>query len=519
MAHIRQMTVIFLVMVLTAVLAACGPQETAHLPVSETPTSAPLRTLDDTEWALTSLNGNSPVEGSVVTLAFHPGSYMDGAAGCNSYGVDYLASGNRFQVPEIHRTRDTCDAPDIMQQEAAFFEALAKVAAYRATEERLEFDDAQGRTILAFARVPPPTTGSVLPGTKWVLTSLRGQPLLPGTTINLEFGEAWYSGYTGCNNYGGGPDSGKYTATDDGALKILGMAVTVQACPADVGEQQQAYLESFSSAAGYRLVDDRLELQDATGETVLVYARQPECATPPADLAGTTWQLVSVDGQEPMEGSATTLAFLDDKWLLEYSKCEAYIKAYQTAGHELDLVFEAWLGRTCQDEKGQGTTTLGSPTQTCLAQGRLQITTVQGQVFVYEPLTEADRAALEGPTWTLLAAVEERRPEGLPVPVPDPNLVLEGTEITLTLEGGTAQGSAGCNAYGAAYTLDGISLAFGDVAATERDCPTPKGVMEQEQRYLAALKDVTGYSMVGSQLWLMVSDGRTLVFAVPGNGL
>ncbi|MBM4464508.1 MAG: META domain-containing protein [Chloroflexi bacterium] len=511
--HIRQMIAIFSVMVLTALLAACGPQETAHLPVSETPTLAPLRILDDTEWALASLNGNSPVEGSAITLAFYPESYMQGDAGCNSYGVDYIADGNRFQVPEIHRTRDTCDAPDIMQQEAAFFEALAKVAAYRATEERLEFDDAQGRTILAFARVPPPTTGSVLPGTRWVLTSLRGQPLLPGTTINLEFGEAWYSGYTGCNNYGGGPDSGKYTATDEGILKIIGMAVTVQACPAGVGEQQEAYLESFLSAAAYRLVGDRLEIQDATGKTVLIYARQPECAEEPANLEGTGWQLVSVDGQEPMEGSATTLAFLNDKWLVEYSKCEAYIKAYQAAGHELDLVFEAWLGRTCQYEGGQGAITLGAPSDYCLTQGRLQITTVPGQVFVYEPLSEAVRPVLEGPTWTLLAAVEERRPEGLPVPVPDPNPVLEGTEITLTLEDGTAGGSAGCNAYGAAYTLDGTSLAFGEVVATERGCPTPD-VMEQEQRYLTWLQDVTGYHIYGRQLWLMVCDGRALVFAV-----
>ncbi|MGA9348390.1 MAG: META domain-containing protein [Anaerolineae bacterium] len=516
MVHIRQMTVIFFVMALTAVLAACGPQETAHLPVSETPTSAPLRILDDTEWALTSLNGNSPVEGSAITLAFYPESYMQGDAGCNSYGVDYIADGNRFQVPEIHRTRDTCEVPDIMQQEAAFFEALAKVAAYRATEERLEFDDAQGRTILAFARVPPPTTGSVLPGTRWVLTSLQGQPLLPDTTISLEFGEAWYSGYTGCNYYGGGPDSGKYTATDEGTLKIIGMAVTVQLCPTPAGvmEQEQAYIAAFASAAAYRLSEDRLELQDATGETVLIYARQAECAEESADLEGTGWQLVSVDGQAPIKGSETTLAFLDDKWLVEYSKCEAYISAYQTVGHELRLVFEAWLGRTCQDEAIQGTTTLGSPTQTCLAQGRLQITTERGQVFAYEPLPETARPALEGPTWSLLSIVGERWIEGEVVPVPDPNTVLEGTEITLALEGGTAGGSAGCNAYGAAYTLDGISLAFGDVAATERDCPTPEGVMEQEQRYLVALKDVTGYRMVGSQLWLMVGDGRALVFSV-----
>lgn len=368
------------------------------------------------------------------------------------------------------------------------------------------------------ARVPPPTTGSVLPGTKWVLTSLRGQPLLPDTTISLEFGEAWYSGYTGCNNYGGGPDSGKYTATDEGILKIIGMAVTVQFCPTPAGvmEQEQTYIAAFASIAAYRLIDDRLELQDATGETVLVYARQPECAEPPADLTGTGWQLVSVDGQEPMEGSATTLTFLDDKWLVEYSRCEAYIKAYQTAGHELDLVFEAWLGRVCQDEGGQGATTLGSPSDYCLTQGRLQITTVPGQVFAYEPLPEAAQPPLEGPTWSLLSIVGARQIEGEAVPWPDPGWVVEGTGITVVFAGGTASGSAGCNDYGAAYTLDGTSLAFADIAATEKACLTPEGVMEQEQRYLGALKDVTDYCIYGTLLWLWTEGGRALAFTAQG---
>jgi heat shock protein HslJ len=350
-----------------------------------------------------------------------------------------------------------------------------------------------------------------LDDTEWVLTSLRGQPLLPGTTINLSFEEVTFSGSAGCNRYGG-----EYAATDDGSLSRPMLEVTVMGCtePEGVMEQEQAYIAAFASIATYQLSEDRLELQDASRETILVYARQAECMEEPANLAGTAWQLVSVDGQEPMEGSDTTLAFFDDKWLAESSKCEAYVSAYQTSGHELRLVFEAWLGWTCQDEEGQGTTTLGSPTQTCLVQGRLQITTLRGQVFTYEPLSEAARPALEGSTWSLLSIVEERWIEGEAVPVPDPNTVLEGTEITLTLEGGAAGGSAGCNDYGAVYTLDGASLALGDVVATERGCSTPEGVMEQEERYLVALKDVTGYRMVGSQLWLLAGDRRALVFSV-----
>jgi len=77
-------------------------------------------------------------------------------------------------------------------------------------------------------------------------------------------------------------------------------------------------------------------------------------------------------------------------------------------------------------------------------------------------------------------------------------------------------GSAGCNDYGTAYTLDGISLDFGDIAATEKACLTPEGVMDQEQRYLCALEDVTDYRISGTLLWLWTKDRRALAFSAEG---
>ena len=82
-----------------------------------------------------------------------------------------------------------------------------------------------------------------------------------------------------CNGYGGGPDSGKYIATDDGTLTLpYPIAVTVQDCPAPEGimEQEAAYIETLRSAAFYRLVDDCLEIGNVAGETTLVFARKEE---------------------------------------------------------------------------------------------------------------------------------------------------------------------------------------------------------------------------------------------------
>jgi heat shock protein HslJ len=120
--------------------------------------------------------------------------------------------------------------------------------------------------------VEQPDTVERLVGTQWTLTSLRGSNLIEDTEITLYFTERYLGGRMTCNQYGGGPDSGKYTATDDGILMIDELAVTVRDCsePEGIMEQEAAYIEALRDAADYRVVDDRLEIADASGDTILV---------------------------------------------------------------------------------------------------------------------------------------------------------------------------------------------------------------------------------------------------------
>jgi heat shock protein HslJ len=115
-----------------------------------------------------------------------------------------------------------------------------------------------------------------LVGTEWTLTSLRGSNLIDETEIPLYFTDRYLGGRMTCNHYGGGPDSGKYTATDDGSFMIDEVAVTVRLClePEGVMEQEAAYIEALLDAATYQIINDRLEIMDASGETLLVF--EPE---------------------------------------------------------------------------------------------------------------------------------------------------------------------------------------------------------------------------------------------------
>jgi heat shock protein HslJ len=113
-----------------------------------------------------------------------------------------------------------------------------------------------------------------LAGTKWDLISLNGKGLIEGTAISLNFTKEHLGGETGCNLYGGSPDTGKYRATEAGELTLkLPFAVTVQYCyePEGIMEQEAAYIEALMNAASFKVINNRLEVANDGGEPILVY--------------------------------------------------------------------------------------------------------------------------------------------------------------------------------------------------------------------------------------------------------
>lgn len=111
--------------------------------------------------------------------------------------------------------------------------------------------------------------------TAWTLVSLKGAPLLADTEIGLYFKAQYLGGAMTCNGYGGGPDSGAYTASEESEIRIPMLAMTAQGCPSPKGlmEQEAAYIEALHAAARYRMSGDRLEIENGAGETTLVFAR------------------------------------------------------------------------------------------------------------------------------------------------------------------------------------------------------------------------------------------------------
>ncbi len=112
----------------------------------------------------------------------------------------------------------------------------------------------------------------------------------------------------------------------------------------------------------------------------------------------------------------------------------------------------------------------------------------------------AGSTTLDGSAWRLEALIED----GKRVPA------LADTEVTLEFSGKQLGGTAGCNRYNATYSAEGDHLSVTPPRQTRMACPSPTGVMEQEQRFLSALQAAGAYRLDGDRLELLDASGRAI---------
>ena len=228
-----------------------------------------------------------------------------------------------------------------------------------------------------------------LDGSEWILAKLMGDDLVPGTQITLGFEEGRAAGFAGCNAYGAAYEA------DDGALSVTLLEVTVQACvePPGVMEQEAAYLTALQESAAYQVTGNQLEIEDDAGGLLLVLARKERAEMDPANLLATEWQLVTLNGASPVDGSSITLDFVDESHATGMAGCREYAATYEARGDEIHFLSQVMSGDdTClADEalyrqEGQYTDALTWATNYRLDEDRLEIDTARGQLLVFEPM-------------------------------------------------------------------------------------------------------------------------------------
>ena len=100
-------------------------------------------------------------------------------------------------------------------------------------------------------------------------------------------------------------------------------------------------------------------------------------------------------------------------------------------------------------------------------------------------------APFEGTPWVLMSSLDVAG--------------VAGAAPSATFADGTVGGATGCNRFSAPYTVDGDSLEIGTIASTQMACEPPLDAVERA--YVAALAEVTGWSLEFDELTLSDADG------------
>jgi heat shock protein HslJ len=339
-------TAVLMVIALIATACGGGPAAAPTNPPAQ-PKEQPMSskdTLAGTSWTLTTLNGQPALKDTTVTLNFSEGK-VAGSDGCNSYSGSYTADGTniKFNQP-MASTMMACPEP-IMQQAAAFQQALAQAATYQADAKQLTLSDASGKELATFAAQ---STG--LAGTSWIVTGYNNgkQAVVSvalGTELTANFGaDGMLTGSAGCNNYTAG-----YQA-DGNKISIAPAATTGKACEQAVMEQEAQYLAALATAATYRIDGNKLELRTAAGALAATFQK---AAAGSEALPGSSWIVTGFNNGKQavvstMAGTDLTANFGADGSLTGNSGCNTYSAAYTVDGDKISIGPTATTQMACE---------------------------------------------------------------------------------------------------------------------------------------------------------------------------
>ncbi|MER8827161.1 YbaY family lipoprotein [Mesorhizobium sp. M0938] len=129
-------------------------------PLSDAPQTVMLKMVTSSEkpaatpvfgqsWLVEYIDGIGVIAEPQATFRISEDGKAGGSGPCNVYFATAKVEGSRIAVSGIGSTFKAC-APDVMAEEKALFEALAKAVSYRVDAGKLTIVDKDGRDILRF---------------------------------------------------------------------------------------------------------------------------------------------------------------------------------------------------------------------------------------------------------------------------------------------------------------------------------------------------------------------------------
>jgi heat shock protein HslJ len=226
-------------------------------------------------------------------------------------------------------------------------------------------------------------------------------------------------------------------------------------------------------------------------------------------LTGTSWNLVMLAGEDIDPAlPAVTLRFEAEGTLGGFDGCNRYRGAFSTDGTAIHIPGEMATTRAACHEPLMSRASvyieaLVGAASFAIEGNRLSL---QDAAKHEVALFEAGSLTLAGTSWEVMACNNGKQAVVS---------VLGGTRITAHFgDDGRVTGSAGCNEYFASYEVRGESIRIALPGATRRFCAEPEGIMDQEARFLEALRSAATFRLEGERLALRTPDGALAVTLV-----
>lgn len=220
---------------------------------------------------------------------------------------------------------------------------------------------------------------------EWFLNSLDGKPLIEGTNIILAFDEASFSGFAGCNGYGGPLETG-----EDGSIKFGEMSSQAEGCiePEGVLDQEINYLDQLLDMKKYHVDNGILTLSIREGGQRLVYSLREPFEMDPALLDDSDWNLLPSDDFPLIEGSEITISFSNGK-MEGFGGCRNYQGEYIAEGDVIRFPVTIMVDEVCDDEdlliqEGKFTTALELSIHYQVQGDRLTLFLATGETVIFE---------------------------------------------------------------------------------------------------------------------------------------
>lgn len=226
-------------------------------------------------------------------------------------------------------------------------------------------------------------------------------------------------------------------------------------------------------------------------------------------LDGTNWTLATLAGRAVEGGPVVTTQFSGGR-IAGSDGCNRYSGAYQADGAKFSLVGSlAGTQMACppavMERARVFLSALSEAKSYRVAEGRLELQGADGAVLAS---FTAQLQSLAGTSWRVTGINNGRQAV---------ESVAQDAKVTLAFDAsGRVSGSAGCNRYTAAYTVEGTNTTIAPAAATRMACPQP-GVMERERQFLDALTSVRSARIEGDRLELRTATDALAISAVRGD--